>query len=121
VVVETQDIVQKSLCMPNVGDRVLAQWPVEKVWWYPGTIIGMSSGQVVVQFDDGDRSPVGLNEVRDLAVRVGTRVYSRWQAGKTYYPGKVSEAVGQAIHINYDDGDQEWTAICMVRIHQDDN
>jgi hypothetical protein len=121
VVVETQDIVQKSLCMPNVGDRVLAQWPVEKVWWYPGTIIGMSGGQVVVQFDDGDRSPVGLNEVRDLAVRVGTRVYGRWEGGSTYYPGKVSEAVGQAIHIHYDDGDQEWTAVGMVRIHQDDN
>ena len=107
--------------MPNVGDRVLAQWPVEKVWWYPGTIVGMSGGQVVVQFDDGDRSAVGLNEVRDLAVRVGTRVYGRWEGGGTYYPGKVSEVVGQAIHINYDDGDQEWTAICMVRIHQDDN
>lgn len=106
--------------MFNLGDRVLAQWPAEKVWWYPGTVVSLGDASAEIQFDDGDRSEVELSQIRELAVQVGTRVYCRWQAGQTYYPGKVSEVIGHAMRLNYDDGDQEWTAVSMIRINQND-
>ncbi len=103
--------------MAILGERVLARWPLEKSWWYPGVIVG-TSGELEVQFDDGGRSFVDLDEVRPLEVRVGTAIQARWKGGNAYYPGKVSAVHGHALHIAYDDGDQEVTSVCMIRIDQ---
>lgn len=101
--------------MPNLGDRVLARWPREKSWWYPGVVVG--DGTVSeVQFDDGDRSMVPADEMRPLAVAVGTKIQCRWKGGDAYYAGKVSAVYGQALHVAYDDGDQEVTSVSMIRI-----
>jgi len=75
---------------------------------------------VEVQYDDGDRASLEPNQVRTLSVSVGARVNCRWQGGATYYGGKVTEIVGQALHVQYDDGDQEWTTVGMMRINQND-
>ena len=106
--------------MFNVGSRVLAMWPVEVEWWYPGVVCGLAGAEFEIQFDDGDRTVVTQGELLPLAIGVGTRVWGRYQGGRFYYPGKVSEQRGEAIHIEYDDGDQEWTTVTMVRIHEDD-
>lgn len=105
--------------MASLGDRVLARWPQEKSWWYPGVIVG-DSGGLEVQFDDGDRSKVTPDEVRPLQVALGTRLQCRWKGGDAYYPGKVAAVHGHALHIAYDDGDQEVTSVCMIRIDQAD-
>ena len=99
---------------------MLARWPQEVQWWYPGVIVESAGGGFLVQFDDGDRSQVAANEVRPLNVSVGDRVYGRWQGGKSYFPGKVASSMANAIHIHFDDGDQEVTSVSMVRVNADD-
>ncbi len=105
--------------MPALGDRVLARWPQEKSWWYPGVVVG-DGPSPEVQFDDGDRSMVAVAEMRPLQVAIGTKLQCRWKGGEAYYPGKVAAVYGHAMHIAYDDGDQEVTSICMIRINEAD-
>ena len=106
--------------MLRVGDRVLAAWPAEEEWWYPGVICGMAGFEVDVQYDDGDRATLSQSDVRPLALGIGSRVWGRWQAEACYYPGTITRQLGAAIHIDYDDGDAEWTTIGMVRVHIED-
>ena len=106
--------------MPNVGERVLAEWPAEVDWWYPGVICASNGAEVEVQFDDGDRAVIAAHQARPLIVWIGARVYGRYEGGPYYYAGVVSAINGEAIHIDYDDGDKEWTTISMVRFHRTD-
>lgn len=103
--------------MPNVGDRVLAQWPQEKNWWYPGVIVTEGGGVCEVQFDDGDRATLKSDQARPLAISIGDRVYCRWKGGDAYYPGKIANVVGAAIWVDYDDGDHEVTSIGLIRVN----
>ena len=60
--------------MATLGDRVLAFWPGEADWWYPGVIVSEAAGTYDVQFDDGDRSNLREDQVRPLAFAPGARV-----------------------------------------------
>lgn len=106
--------------MPNIGDRVLAKWPQEEQWWYPGVVTKSDASGIEVTFDDGDRSVVAPDQMRPLSVGVGSRVYCRWRGGAAYYPGKVGQAQGAAIAVDYDDGDQETTSISLIRVNRND-
>lgn len=104
--------------MADVGDRVLGRWPAEIDWWYPGVVCDRDADRLFVQFDDGDRAWLGPAEVGPLELDEGTRVFGRFEGGRSYYPGLIDERRGDAIHIRYDDGDEEWTSISMVRVHR---
>jgi hypothetical protein len=106
--------------MPNRGDRVLARWTPEKGLWYPGVVCEGRNGQVEVQFDDGDRAWLEPSAIRAFQIGAGQRVESRWQGGDAYYPGAVTQIEGNALHIVFDDGDQEWTSIRVLRIREED-
>jgi|SRR5687768_923043 len=106
--------------MFNVGDRVLAVWPVEEEWWYPGTVVAVDGELFDVRYDDGDQARLSAPQMKSLEINAGARVFGRWKGGGQYYPGRISTAAGEAIHILYDDGDQEDTVVAMVRVHQDD-
>lgn len=106
--------------MHRIGDRVLAQWPAEMEWWYPGTVIGAEGGAYLIQYDDGDRARLSEAQLRNLYLGVSSRVFGNFQHGGRYYPGKITQVQGQAIHIAYDDGDHEWTTIGQVRVHHGD-
>jgi hypothetical protein len=54
--------------------------------------------------------------VKPLEVGVGLRVEGRWRGGDAYSPGVIDQQRGERIHIRYDDGDEEWTTIRLVRI-----
>src|SRR5262245_6051721 len=47
-----------------VGDRVLARWSHD-VFWYPGTIQGVTSDQVHVYFDHGDHEWMASDHVAE--------------------------------------------------------
>ena len=98
----------------------MAEWPAELEWWYPGTIVAIEGDLFDVIYDDGDRANLTLEQVKPLTIGVGTRVYANWKAGGIYYPGRVAQAVGEAIFVEYDDGDKENTAVRMIRINQSD-
>lgn len=106
--------------MPKAGDRVLAKWPAEDDWWYPAVICWAEGSRIEVQFDDGDRASLDSWQVRPLMIGEGSRVFGRWHGGPYYYPGTVSIQRGDAIHIEYEDGDREWTVVSLVRIHRAD-
>jgi hypothetical protein len=106
--------------MPNIGDRVLARWPQEKEWWYPGVVCATHGAELEVQYDDGDRAVVHADLARPLDLQPGARIHCRYQGGPTFYPGRVAGAVGSAIQINYDDGDKETSSVSMVRINSSD-
>jgi hypothetical protein len=99
----------------QVGDRALARWPVELLWWYPGTIRAIEGERFDIQFDDGDSARVKSADLAPLAVEAGSRVFGRLNQGRLYFPGKVREKDGDRIYIRYDDGKEEWTTISMVR------
>lgn len=102
----------------NLGTRVLAKWPAEESWWYPGTVVSPDGNPLEVLYDDGARSELAVAEVEPFSLPVGSRVYCRWKSGDLFYPGIVTQTVGNAIHIDYDDGDKEWTTAAMVRIQR---
>lgn len=104
----------------QIGDKVLAQWPAEMVWWYPATVCGVEGGSIEVQYDDGARTKLQPDQAIPLSIQVGQRVNSRFGGGEFYFGGVVTEMRGNAIHINYDDGDKEWSTVGMVRINQND-
>jgi len=99
---------------------VLAWWPAEQDWFYPGVVCDIVGDQADVQFDDGGRDDVPVRELYPLLMTEGWRVYGNWRAGGQYYPGRISKIVGHALHIDYDDGDTEVTSISLLRIHRDD-
>jgi len=97
---------------------VLAEWADG---WYPGVVVATQGDRHLVQFDDGDRSVVPEAQTRPLAaVAVGQAVQGRFQGGRSFYPGRVTERRGDAVHILYDDGDEEWTSVGMVRVRRED-
>ena len=54
--------------------------------------------------------------VKRFDLRVGTVVEGRWSGGPHYFPGKIDKVEGERVHIKYDDGEDEWTTIRLVRI-----
>jgi hypothetical protein len=106
--------------MPNIGDRVLARWPQEKEWWYPGVVVTSAGSEVEVQYDDGDRSTVHVDLVRPLELRLGLRIQCRYQGSTAFYPGLVACVTGSAIQVNYDDGDRESSSVSMIRVNTQD-
>lgn len=101
----------------DVGQRVLAQWYPE-VFFYPGKIKAVEGDKFRIQFDDGDQATVAAKQIAPLDIKVGSRVFGRWQGGPAYFPGKVDQQNGEKIHVRYDDGDEEWTTISMVRVER---
>jgi hypothetical protein len=89
------------------GDRVWAPWASATL--YAGTVDRVEGREVHIHFDDGDRGWVLLEQILPLQIPLGLRVLGRWKMGGQYYPGTVTEVRGEQIHIQYDDGDREWT------------
>ena len=106
--------------MIPTGERVLAEWPHEKEWGYPGTVVSQDGALHEVQFDDGDRALLEERQVRPLAMKDGDRVQCRWKGGTAYYPGVLKSVSGAAFQIDYDDGDRERSAVSMIRVNVGD-
>lgn len=99
----------------SVGDHVLVNWTGDD-YWYPGTIVAMEGGQYFVVYDDGDREWVDAVRIRRDDVVVGTRVSANWLGEGIYYTGVISLRTGNAVVIQYDDGDVEATTVAAVRV-----
>jgi hypothetical protein len=100
----------------QVGDRVLARWPVEQFWWYPARINACDGERYEVHFDDGDKARVTSRDLAPLVIDVGTRVFGRLNDGRLYFPGRVVHKEEERILIRYDDTTEQRTTISMVRI-----
>lgn len=67
---------------------------------------------------NGDQATVTVKQIAPLDIQVGSRVFGRWRNGPAYFPGRVDKQDAEKIHIKYDDGDEEWTTISMVRVER---
>ncbi len=101
-----------------IGERVLACW--DDLYWYPGMVFAVTGEQYHVIFDDGNQALVRGERLRPLTVKVGDRVWCRWQGGPAYHAGVIASKTGEVIHVNYDDGDEENTLLRLVRLERDD-
>src|SRR5215510_2991919 len=92
------------------GDRVLAKCPDEP-FCYPATVQRTEGDRAVVKFDEGSEYLLEADAVRPMQVNVGMRAEARFEGGPTYYGGTITLRDGDKVHIQYDDGDQEWANI----------
>lgn len=96
------------------SSRVLGQWG--DGLWYPATITGKVGSQTSVAFDDGDKATLSASRIRPIDWAVGTKVQCNWLGRGRYYSGTITAmSSSAAVHINYDDGDQEDTTIGRCR------
>jgi len=99
----------------NKGDRVLAWWSDEALW-YPGTVKGADGDRFVVGFDDGSSVQVGMDQLRPLEIEPGTRLQANWLGMGTWYSGVVDRKDGDKFEIKYSDGDEETVEVGRVRL-----
>lgn len=98
------------------GDRILACW--HDGLWYPGILLSSEGKRVHVLFDDNDQAHLTWDRIRPLDLEVGDRVLCRLKAGPYYLPAEITEKKGERIHVQYDDGQQEWTSVRLVRVER---
>jgi hypothetical protein len=99
------------------GDRVLA-CDVDG-YIYPAEVLTIQSDRIVVQFADGPQRMLTPEFIRRFDLSSGQQVECRWKAGPQYFPGVLTRMEGERIHVQYDDGDEEWTTVRLVRIQAD--
>ncbi len=113
----------------QVGSRVRAKW--KNLNWYLGRIDQIRGEKVFVKYDDGDEEWTTMDLVEpteDAAssttsgelpkaipvFRIGDRVMAKWK-NSDWYPGQITQKQGDQVFIKYDDGDEEWTTIDLLR------
>jgi hypothetical protein len=96
------------------GARVWAPWQGGVL--YAGTVDRLRGEEAHIRFDDGDAGWVLRAQLLPLDIPVGARLLVRRRMGAQVYPGTVIAVQGERVHIQYEDGSQEWTgpaALCI--------
>jgi hypothetical protein len=103
----------------SLGDRVWGCW--FDLLWYPGIVLQTHPKGIQVLFDImGEAVFVPVNRVRPLAAFPGEPIEARWQAGRNFFPGKITKVTGEVVHVHYDHGEEETTSIRLVRMKRDE-
>ena len=98
----------------GAGDRILARW--FDGFWYPGVILNAQDKRVHVLFDDNDQTHTTWDRLQPLHLQVGQEVQCRRQGGPMYFKGLVSRIKGERIFVQYEDDQEEWTSVRLVRL-----
>ena len=102
----------------KVGDRVLAEWA--DPFLYPAKITDVREGGFIsVAYDDGDAADLVAIQIHALDLREGDSVFCKWRQGREYYPGRIAQIKGDEVRVDYDDGNNEWTTVSMMRLMPD--
>ncbi|KFN49192.1 tudor domain-containing protein [Arenimonas composti] len=96
------------------GDRVLALWPADGMW-YPARVEARAGDEVQVAYDDGDVGTVRADQFVPLHWEAGSTLQCNWRNRGRYYPGVVERIDGERIEFRYDDGDRETMTISRCR------
>ncbi len=82
----------------------------------PAEIVTIQDDRVIVHFLDGPERMLTPERIQKFDLRPGMRIECRWRGGPNYFPGSLSKLEGERLYVNYDDGDQEWTSVRLVRL-----
>lgn len=103
----------------DVGDRILAPW--ESEWLYPGVVLCIDEDVAFIKFDDGDRAIVPLEDLRAIQMSRGDTIYCRRdRALRRYYPAEILSVRDEELHVQYEDGAEDFTTISFIRVPMDD-
>ena len=80
------------------------------------TIAEIQEDRIGVQYLDGPERMLTPELIKRYDLRVGMSIECRWSAGPHYFPGKIDKLDGERVRIEYDDGEDEWTSIRLVRL-----
>lgn len=96
------------------GERVLGSDP--DGFAYPGDIVSIEDERIVVHYLDGLECALTPELIRRFQLTVGMPIQCRWKAGQQFFPGKLAALDGERVRIAYDDGDEEWTSVRLIRV-----
>ena len=100
----------------KVGERVLAKKPDS--YFYPGVVREISENGCLIVFDDGDAGWVHFAHVLAPDIKIGSRVFCRNKNASVFSPGTVNQLKGETVRVHYDQGEEEWTSISMLRVQR---
>ncbi|HJL19973.1 MAG TPA: tudor domain-containing protein, partial [Sandaracinaceae bacterium LLY-WYZ-13_1] len=104
----------------QTGTRAYARFR-QSGFAYAAVVTGVrGDGQIDVVYADGDTETLPPESLSPDAVRPGLRVEARIRSWRQWFPGVVQRRVGHAVFVHFDDGDEEWTSIGLVRLPADE-
>jgi hypothetical protein len=98
------------------GERVLAK-KIDS-YFYPGVVREISDNGCLIVFDDGDAGWAHFAHVLYQDIKIGSRVFCRTKDASVFAPGTVNQLKGETIRVRYDQGEEEWTSIAMLRVQR---
>ena len=100
-----------------LGTVVQARWKGGKRF-YQGKVTAIEGERIHIDYDDGGREWTTANLVRladgSSSLDLGSVVLCRWKGGPRFFRGKITDIERDRIHIDYDDGDKEWTTANLI-------
>lgn len=101
------------------NERVLAKYGGGEDW-YVGLVKKQQDGKIEIAYLDGSSDTLPPNLVRAFDWKVGTKVSCDFKREHTWYHGTITKLDGNAVHIRYDDGDEEDTSLAYCRFNPKD-
>jgi hypothetical protein len=95
------------------GDRVLAFH--RDACLYPADIDSIQEDRVMVHYLSGHEAMLTPELIRRFELKAGDRIECRCKGGPHFFPGVIGEVEGERVFVRYDDGDEEWTSIRLLR------
>ena len=98
----------------RIGDEVLTIWG-EDGFLYPAILVSQDGDNAHVAYLDGDEADVPLAKLNQGAFGPGLRVNVNWKGRRVYYWGKITQRIGVAVFLEYEDGTSGWATIAQCR------
>lgn len=100
----------------KLGERVLAK--KADSYFYPGVVREINEHGCMVVYDDGEAAWVHHAHVLAQDIKIGSRVFCRAKNAPVFAPGTVNQLQGETVRVRYDQGEEEWTSISMLRVQR---
>lgn len=97
------------------GTRVLARFQGGAAAYAAVVTETGTAGRVNVVYADGDTETVEAATLVPDSLGAGSRVEARIRQWPRFFPGVLERRLGHAVFVRFDDGDQQWTSIGLVR------
>jgi len=99
----------------QIGDEIMAPWTNDG-FLYPAILVAIDGEKGHVAYLDGDEADVWLAALRHGALGPGMQVNVNWKGQRRYYDGVIRQRIGQAVFVDYADGDRGWATVAQCRV-----